>query len=95
MSVTRGHYLEFVSTYVSLLGEKRDEIEGARSKLSGGLAKLEDCRAQVRMQYYFNPSIAMVRFGARADDYVCPSLNTYSLKASAALACYVASVHLH
>jgi dynein heavy chain len=45
--VTPTNYLECVSNYVALLGEKRAELAGKSAKLSGGLLKLDETRQQV------------------------------------------------
>lgn len=46
--ITPTNYLECVANYVTLLGEKREEMAGKAGKLQGGLLKLDETRQQVR-----------------------------------------------
>jgi hypothetical protein len=45
--ITPTNFLECVSNYTALLGEKRAELAGKAGKLQGGLLKLDETRAQV------------------------------------------------
>jgi hypothetical protein len=47
--VTPTSYLELLSTFLKLLGEKRTEVSEAKKRLVGGLDKLTNTAAQVRL----------------------------------------------
>jgi dynein heavy chain len=48
--VTPTSYLELLSTFLKLLGEKRTEVSEAKKRLVGGLDKLTSTAAQVRQR---------------------------------------------
>jgi hypothetical protein len=47
--VTPTSYLELLTTFLKLLGEKRTEVSEAKKRLVGGLDKLTNTAAQVRL----------------------------------------------
>jgi hypothetical protein len=65
--VTPTHFLECVSNYAALLGEKRAELAGNAGKLQGGLLRLDETRGQVAEMQGVAAAKAAVVAQAKAD----------------------------